>query len=69
MPRHAKELLDGLLLEGLDSGRPLSASPAFWDELKRDALDALLITRKRTVNTEGAARLTPAEAKKVRRRR
>jgi antitoxin ParD1/3/4 len=35
--RRAKERLDLLLLEGLDSGESLPASPAFWDELKRKA--------------------------------
>jgi len=39
--RRAKERLDMLLLEGLDSGEPLPASPAFWDELKREALAKL----------------------------
>ena len=39
--RRAKEQLDILLLEGLDSGKPLPASPAFWDELKREALAKL----------------------------
>ena len=39
--RRARERLDILLLEGLDSGEPLPASPAFWDELKRDALAKL----------------------------
>jgi antitoxin ParD1/3/4 len=39
--RRAKEKLDILLLEGLDSGEPLAASPAFWDELKREALAKL----------------------------
>lgn len=39
--RRAKERLDILLLEGLDSGEPLPASPAFWDELKREALAKL----------------------------
>ena len=39
--RRAKERLDILLLEGLDSGKPLPASPAFWDELKREALAKL----------------------------
>jgi hypothetical protein len=33
--------LDILLLEGLNSGEPLPASPAFWAELKRDALAKL----------------------------
>ena len=40
--RHAaKERLDALLLEGLDSGEPLPATPAFWNELKREALAKL----------------------------
>ena len=39
--RRAKERLDLLLLEGLDSGEPLPATPAFWAELKRDALAKL----------------------------
>ena len=39
--RRAKEKLDTLLLEGLDSGDPLPATPAFWDELKREALAKL----------------------------
>jgi antitoxin ParD1/3/4 len=39
--RRAKERLDMLLLEGLDSGEPLPASPAFWEELKREALARL----------------------------
>ena len=39
--RRAKEHLDALLLEGLDSGEPLPASAAFWDELKREALAKL----------------------------
>jgi antitoxin ParD1/3/4 len=39
--RSAKERLDSLLLEGLDSGEPLPASAAFWDELKREALAKL----------------------------
>jgi antitoxin ParD1/3/4 len=39
--RRAKERLDILLLEGLDSGEPLAASPAFWNELKQEALAKL----------------------------
>jgi hypothetical protein len=37
----AKERLDTLLLEGLDSGKPLPASPAFWNELRAEALAKL----------------------------
>ena len=36
--RRAQERLDLLLLEGLDSGAPMPATPAFWADLKRDAL-------------------------------
>jgi antitoxin ParD1/3/4 len=39
--RRAKERLNALLLEGLDSGNPLPATPAFWDELKREAFAKL----------------------------
>jgi antitoxin ParD1/3/4 len=39
--RRASERLNALLLEGLDSGGPLPATAAFWDELKRDALAKL----------------------------
>lgn len=39
--RRASDRLNALLLEGLDSGEPLPASPAFWNELKRDALAKL----------------------------
>lgn len=39
--RRAKERLDALLLEGLDSGEPLPATPAFWDDLKKEALAKL----------------------------
>jgi antitoxin ParD1/3/4 len=34
----ARERLDALLLEGLNSGEPLPATPVFWRELKREAL-------------------------------
>jgi antitoxin ParD1/3/4 len=39
--RRASERLNALLLEGLDSGAALPATPAFWEELKRDALAKL----------------------------
>jgi antitoxin ParD1/3/4 len=35
--RHARERLDALLLEGLDSGRAAPADAEFWTELKREA--------------------------------
>jgi antitoxin ParD1/3/4 len=39
--RRAKERLDGLLLEGLDSGEPIAANAEFWAELKREAMAKL----------------------------
>ena len=45
--RRAKERLDVLLLEGLDSGESLPATPAFWGELKREALAKLGRNTKR----------------------
>jgi antitoxin ParD1/3/4 len=32
--RRAQERLEALLLEGLDSGDPIEATPEFWHELK-----------------------------------
>jgi len=43
--RRSRERLDSLLVDGLNSGEPLSAGPVFWDELKQDALAKL---RKRS---------------------
>lgn len=37
----AKERLDTLLLEGIDSGEPMPATPAFWRGLRREALTNL----------------------------
>jgi antitoxin ParD1/3/4 len=39
--QRAKERLNGLLLEGLDSGEPSAATAEFWAELKREALAKL----------------------------
>ena len=39
--RQARERLDTLLLEGLDSGAPIKATREFWAELRRDALASL----------------------------
>ncbi|MDQ6665789.1 MAG: type II toxin-antitoxin system ParD family antitoxin [Acidobacteriota bacterium] len=39
--RRARERLDLLLLEGLDSGDPIPATPEFWSTLKREALAKL----------------------------
>ena len=44
--RQAKEKLDALLLEGLDSGGSLTADKVFWDDLKQEAL-AKLASRKK----------------------
>lgn len=34
--RRAKERLDALLLEGLDSGKPVRANAEFWNDLRRE---------------------------------
>ena len=43
--RRAKEKLDALLLEGLNSGDPIPVDPDFWNDLKQEAL-AKLKSRK-----------------------
>ena len=45
--RRAKDKLDALLLEGLNSGDPIPVNAKFWAELKREAL-AELEARKKT---------------------
>jgi len=39
--RSARERLDALLLEGLNSGEPLPATPAFWRQIKGEPLKKL----------------------------
>ena len=39
--RHAREKLNALLLESLNSGDPIPADAKFWDELKQEALGKL----------------------------
>ena len=39
--RRATEKLNALLLEGLNSGNAIPVDPAFWDDLKREALGKL----------------------------
>ena len=36
--RKAKEKLDALLLEGLNSGAPIAGDAKFWTDLKQEAL-------------------------------
>jgi antitoxin ParD1/3/4 len=45
--RRAKERLDALLLEGLDSGDSIAVNAKFWSDLKQEAL-AKLKSRKKT---------------------
>ncbi len=45
--KRAKERLETLLLEGLNSGDPIPVYTEFWPELKREAI-AKLEPRKRT---------------------
>lgn len=44
--RRAKERLDSLLLEGLNSGDPIPANSRFWTQLKRDAMSRLKARKK-----------------------
>ena len=44
--RRAKERLDALLLEGLNSGNPIPANAEFWTELKREAMANLKARKK-----------------------
>jgi antitoxin ParD1/3/4 len=44
--RRARERLDALLLEGLNSGEPITADADFWTELKREAMAKLKAGKK-----------------------
>ncbi len=44
--RHAREKLNALLLEGLNSGDPVPADARFWAELKLEALSKLESRKK-----------------------
>ena len=46
--RRAKEQLDALLLEGLNSGDPVPSNAEFWTELKREAIAKLEARKKKT---------------------
>ena len=45
--RKAKEKLDALLLEGLNSGDPITVDSKFWADLKQEAITKLE-SRKKT---------------------
>jgi antitoxin ParD1/3/4 len=47
--QRAKQKLDELLLEGLDSGDPMPVDDPFWDELKQQAR-AKLASRKKAAS-------------------
>ena len=49
--RKAKEKLNVLLLEGLNSGKPIPVDAKFWNDLKREAL-AKLKSRKKALSTK-----------------
>ena len=44
--RRAKEKLDALLLEGLNSGDPVAVDARFWSDLKQEALGRLESRKK-----------------------
>ena len=39
--RKVEELIDTVLLEGLDSGQPIPVTPEFWEEKKRRLTERL----------------------------
>ncbi len=39
--RNVEERIDALLLEGLDSGQPISVTPEYWEEKKRKLTERL----------------------------
>jgi antitoxin ParD1/3/4 len=45
--RRAKEKLDALLMEGLNSGPPLAADAQFWEELRKEARARLAARKKK----------------------
>ena len=49
--READERLEALLLEGLQSGKSIPITPAFWSELKGDA--AKILARRATSRKKG----------------
>jgi antitoxin ParD1/3/4 len=44
--QRAKEKLDTLLLEGLNSGEPIPVDADFWNDLKQEALSKLQSRKK-----------------------
>jgi len=44
--RRAKEKLDALLLEGLNSGKSIPVDAKFWSDLRREALSRLESRKK-----------------------
>jgi antitoxin ParD1/3/4 len=50
--RHAREELEALLLEGLESGEPMVADEKFWTALKTETADLLQSRRKQRNNTK-----------------
>jgi antitoxin ParD1/3/4 len=53
--RRAKEKLDSLLMEGLNSGDPIPVDAAFWSDLKQEAL-ARLESRRLESKTKRSSR-------------
>lgn len=51
--KDADARLEGLLLEGLASGEDIPLTPAFWQELKRDA-EQILAKHRKTRRTRAA---------------
>jgi antitoxin ParD1/3/4 len=52
--RRAKERLDTLLLEGLNSGKPIPVDAKFWSDLKQEALAKLESRKKHSSKNDPA---------------
>jgi antitoxin ParD1/3/4 len=50
--RHAREKLEALLLEGLESGEPVVADEKFWTALKTEAADLRKSRKKKRNKTK-----------------
>ena len=54
--RAAQERLEGLLLEGLDSGEPLDVTPEFWRDLRKEVSERVKKARGEKKKTSGSSK-------------
>lgn len=46
---NARARLEGLLLEGLDSGEPIEVTPEYWEKLRTEARQRLAAQKKKLI--------------------